>query len=36
MLLVDEDPLSLLKKFESYRPPETDKAKWALNFKNNI
>jgi uncharacterized protein (TIGR00730 family) len=36
MLLVDNNPLSLLKKFEAYRPPVTDKARWALNFKNNI
>jgi uncharacterized protein (TIGR00730 family) len=36
MLLVDKNPLSLLKKFESYRPPDTDKAAWALNFRNNI
>jgi uncharacterized protein (TIGR00730 family) len=36
MLLVDEDPLSLLEKFEKYTPPDTDKASWALKLKNNI
>ena len=36
MLLVDEDPLSLLDKFENYTPPRADKAAWALKLKNNI
>ena len=35
MLLVDEDPLSLLNKFEKYTPPNTDKAAWALKLKDN-
>lgn len=32
MILVDEDPERLLQKFETYRPPVTDKAKWVLNL----
>lgn len=32
MILVDEDPESLLRKLESYRPPLIDKAKWALGL----
>jgi len=36
MLLVDEDPLSLLDQFEKYTPPDTDKATWALKLKPNI
>jgi uncharacterized protein (TIGR00730 family) len=30
MILVDEDPGSLLRQFESYRPPTVDKAAQAL------
>ena len=32
MILVDENPESLLQKFETYHPPATDKAKWVLNL----
>jgi uncharacterized protein (TIGR00730 family) len=34
MILVDENPERLLQKFETYRPPTTDKAQWALQFLN--
>jgi uncharacterized protein (TIGR00730 family) len=30
MVLVDEDPTTLLEKFASYQPPEIDKAAWIL------
>lgn len=29
MVLIDDDPDELLNRFESYRPPKIDKAKWA-------
>lgn len=32
MILIDDDPDSLLKQFEEYRPPKVDKAKWALGM----
>ena len=32
MILVDEDPESLLRKLGTYRPPFIDKAKWALGL----
>jgi len=32
MILIDDDPEKLLKKFEIYKPPEVDKAKWALRM----
>ncbi|MFX0095524.1 MAG: TIGR00730 family Rossman fold protein [Candidatus Hodarchaeota archaeon] len=32
MILVEENPEVLLKKFELYQPPEIDKAKWALQM----
>jgi uncharacterized protein (TIGR00730 family) len=32
MLLVDSDPVRLLERFEEYRPPNVDKAKWALSM----
>jgi uncharacterized protein (TIGR00730 family) len=35
MVLVDDNPQSLLKKFESYCPPSIDKAAWALRMKNS-
>lgn len=35
MILVDEDPESLLRKLETYRLPVTDKAKWALDLSNH-
>ncbi|MCP4156936.1 MAG: TIGR00730 family Rossman fold protein [bacterium] len=34
MIISDGDPVELLKKFETYRAPKVDKAKWALRFKN--
>ncbi len=35
VLLVDDDPRSLLEKFETYRPPNIDKAAWALRLNNS-
>lgn len=32
MILVDENPEALLKKFEGYRPPDVDMARWALDM----
>ena len=32
MILIDDDPEKLLKKFEIYKPPEVDKAEWALRM----
>ncbi len=32
MILIDEDPEKLLQKFETYRPPTVDKAKWVLRL----
>jgi len=32
MILIDEDPEGLLQKFETYRPPTVDKAKWVLQL----
>ncbi|KPJ89119.1 MAG: LOG family protein [Spirochaetes bacterium DG_61] len=32
MLLTDDDPDRLLKKFKHYRPPVVDKAEWALRM----
>jgi len=32
MIVVDEDPESLIQKFESYRPPTVDKARWVLQL----
>lgn len=34
MILMDEDPERLLQKFEAYRPPVVDKAKWVLQLSN--
>ncbi len=34
MLLVDENPEGLLKKFETYQPQKVDKAAWALSLEN--
>ncbi len=34
MILVDENPESLLQKFETYQPPTVDKARWVLQFTN--
>jgi uncharacterized protein (TIGR00730 family) len=36
LVLVDESPEGLLKKFEGYRQPVVDKAAWALALTNNI
>ncbi|MBT8351529.1 MAG: TIGR00730 family Rossman fold protein, partial [Deltaproteobacteria bacterium] len=35
IVLVDDNSQSLLKKFESYCPPNIDKAAWALRMKNS-
>jgi len=32
MVLVDPNPARLLEKFEAYRPPEADMARWALDL----
>jgi hypothetical protein len=34
LLLVDDDPASLLDQFQNYIPPTIDKAKWILGLKN--
>lgn len=34
ILLVDDNPRSLLEKFEAYQPPNIDKAAWALRMNN--
>ena len=31
-LLVEDAPNALLDRFENYRPPQSDKATWALNL----
>jgi hypothetical protein len=28
MILIDDDPESLLEKFSKYEPPKIDKVKW--------
>ena len=35
MILVDENPENLLQKFETYQPPNIDKAKWALQLSSD-
>ena len=32
MILMDDDPERLLRKFEAYQPPLTDKEQWVLRF----
>lgn len=34
MILAEESPIVLLDKFESYRPPDADMARWALDMTN--
>jgi len=34
MILAEADPAILLEKFENYRPPEADMARWALDMTN--
>lgn len=34
MIIGDENPESLLQKFETYHPPIIDKAKWVLQLSN--
>ncbi len=36
MIQIDESPEGLLKKFETYQAPKTNKAAWVLNLTNNI
>ncbi len=36
MIQIDESPEGLLKKFETYQAPQTDKAAWVLSLTNNI
>jgi len=35
LVLVDDDPAALLKKFRGYQPPTVDKAAWALAMANH-
>jgi len=32
MVFIDENPYSLLKRFEVFEPPDVDKAKWAIEM----
>ncbi|OPY11586.1 MAG: LOG family protein YvdD [Syntrophus sp. PtaB.Bin138] len=32
MILMDDDPERLLRKFEAYQPPLTGKEQWVLRF----
>jgi hypothetical protein len=32
MIIIDDDPESLLDKFSKYEPPRIDKAKWILGM----
>lgn len=36
MIVIDEDPVSLVTKFKNYEAPVTDKARWALNMNKDI
>lgn len=36
MIIVEDNPNSLIQRFQSYNPPVTDKAKWALKMNNNL
>jgi len=35
MIVIDDDPESLLEKFLIYEPPKVDKAKWVLGMLNH-
>ena len=35
MILIDEDPETLIEKFNKYLPPQMDKAKWVLMMNKN-
>jgi uncharacterized protein (TIGR00730 family) len=35
MMLIENNPETLLKKFEEYQPPKVDKAEWALRISNS-
>jgi uncharacterized protein (TIGR00730 family) len=35
MIMIDENPESLLEKFAAYHPPVVNKAEWALALKKN-
>jgi len=34
MIMAEADPAALLDRFESYRPPDADMARWALDMTN--
>ncbi len=36
MIIIEEDPNELLKKFWSYQPPQFDKAEWIKNLMSNF
>ena len=36
MILIDESPDGLLKKFETYQAPQTNKAAWVLKMSNSF
>ena len=35
MIIIDDNPESLLDKFDKYEPPKADKVKWALDMLDN-
>ena len=34
MIMIENDPETLLEKFKSYQHPDVDKSAWALNMLN--
>ena len=36
MIIIDENPEELIKKFGEYEPPKTDKARWAINMTKDM
>jgi uncharacterized protein (TIGR00730 family) len=36
MIVIDDNPHQLIKKFKEYKPPKTDKAKWAIQMTKDM
>ncbi|MFC2132983.1 TIGR00730 family Rossman fold protein [Bacteroidota bacterium] len=36
MIVIDDNPSELIKKFKEYIPPETDKARWAIKMTKDM
>ena len=36
MIVIDDNPVQLIEKFKEYKPPKSDKARWAIKMTKGV